>query len=226
MKEWLTDIFMISPNNHDTWCCPSSWTMSSGGGPEWFSVVRPGPRLQPVCPSLRSWHTTGASSAAPQCLWSDCWDSDITALRGAEVLKVRKIFQTQHQLVRECSGPRPSLYLQTGTTMGLSLISLNWPLSMRAWSTAFLASKRFMPWKTTLDTLETHSSRRRKRIKMQQPRIVHKKVNFTTNQPSKQAKALMLAIRNRTRKGGGTLMSWPFSSRMLMKARLCLTPTS
>lgn len=203
MKEWLTDIFMISPNNNDTWCCPSSWTTSSGGGPEWFSVVRLGPRLQPVCPSLRSWHTTGASSAAPQCLWSDCWDSDITALRGAEVLKVRNIFQTQHRLVRECSGPRPSLYLQTGTTMGLSLISLNWPLSMRAWSTAFLASKRFMPWKTHNSafkqiikqiraTLETHSSRRRKRIKMQQPRIVHKKVNFTTNHPSK---ALMLEMK-------------------------------
>lgn len=29
-----------------------------------------------------------------------------------------------------------------------------------------------------------------------------------------------------TRKGGGTLMSEPLSSKMLMKARLCLTPTS
>lgn len=40
------------------------------------------------------------------------------------------------------------LYLQTGTTIGLSLISLNWPLSLRACSTAFLASKRFVPWGT------------------------------------------------------------------------------
>lgn len=52
-----------------------------------------------------------------------------------------------------CSTYWTSLYLQTGTTMGLSLISLNWPLSLRACSTASLASKRFMPWEIQLKNL-------------------------------------------------------------------------
>lgn len=37
--------------------------------------------------------------------------------------------------------------LQTGTTMGLSLVSLKRPLSLRACSTALLAWKRFIPYR-------------------------------------------------------------------------------
>lgn len=43
--------------------------------------------------------------------------------------------------------PQTQHYLQTGTTMGLSLISLNWPLSFSACRTVFLASNRFMPFR-------------------------------------------------------------------------------
>lgn len=51
--------------------------------------------------------------------------------------------KTSHYAERN---PQTQIYLQTGTTMGLSLISLNWPLSFSACSTAFLASNLFMPF--------------------------------------------------------------------------------
>lgn len=69
-------------------------------------------------------------------------------LEGQRSWTSGKSFKHNTNRFAKCSELQISTYLQTGTTMGLSLISLNWPLSMRAWSTAFLASKRFMPWKT------------------------------------------------------------------------------
>lgn len=117
-----------------TWCCPSSWTRSSGGDQGWFSDVPLWRRLPPACPCLCSSHTTVASSAAPRCPWNDCEGS-------SHPIAIVVIIHTRQKK------PKRSVFadLQTGTTIGLSLTSLNWPLSWRACSTAFLASKRFIP---------------------------------------------------------------------------------
>lgn len=52
------------------------------------------------------------------------------------------------------------------------------------------------------------------------------KFDFVYNSGNAHSARGGMIMRHYTRKGGGTLMSRPFSSKMLIKARLCLTPTS
>lgn len=53
-----------------------------------------------------------------------------------------------------------------------------------------------------------------------------KKFDFKWHGGNAQTAGARMIMRHYTRNGGGTLMSRPFSSKMLMKARLCLSPTS